>query len=116
MFRGPFRTRRTSTIARAVYDVCMYSERMQILISKDQRRRLEAEAQRRGTSVASVIRDALERQLEVPTVEQRQAAWERLKAMRTAARSQPTLTVDEIHELIHEERLENLPPFLRKKP
>jgi hypothetical protein len=41
----------------------MYSERLQILVSKEQRRRLEREAKRRGASVASVIRAAVDAEL-----------------------------------------------------
>jgi len=41
----------------------MYTERLQILISKEQRRRLEREAKRRKSSVASVIREAVEAEL-----------------------------------------------------
>lgn len=41
----------------------MYSERLQILVSKEQRQRLEREAKRRNSSVASVIRDAVEAEL-----------------------------------------------------
>jgi hypothetical protein len=41
----------------------MFTERLQILVSKEQRRRLEREAKRRKSSVASVIRDAVEAEL-----------------------------------------------------
>lgn len=41
----------------------MYTERLQILVSKEQRQRLELEAKRRKSSVASVIRDAVETEL-----------------------------------------------------
>lgn len=41
----------------------MYSVRLQLLISPEQRRRLEDEAKRRGTSVASVIREAIDARL-----------------------------------------------------
>ena len=46
-----------------VYLMRMYTERLQILVSKEQRRRLEREAKRRKSSVASVIRDAVETEL-----------------------------------------------------
>src|ERR1700736_293743 len=42
------------------YAVCMLNERLQILIRPDQRRRLEAEARRRGTSVAALVREAVD--------------------------------------------------------
>lgn len=38
----------------------MLSERLQVLIERDQRRRLEREAARRGTSVALLIREAID--------------------------------------------------------
>ncbi len=60
----------------------MLKERMQILVSTDQRRRLEREAQRRGTSVASVIRDAVDAQLGAITVEDRRAALDDILGMR----------------------------------
>lgn len=37
------------------------TERMQVLVPPDQRRRLERIARRRGTSVGAVIREAIER-------------------------------------------------------
>lgn len=41
----------------------MFTERLQILISKEQRQLLEREAKVRGSSVASVIRDAVDHEL-----------------------------------------------------
>jgi hypothetical protein len=38
----------------------MFTERLQILVSREQRRRLEAEAERRGTSVAALVGEALD--------------------------------------------------------
>lgn len=58
---------------------------MQILISSDQRRRLESEARRRGTSVASVIRDAVDAQLGGMTEDDRRAALDEIRAMRGRA-------------------------------
>ncbi len=43
-----------------MYAVCMYSERLQLLLTPEQKRRLEEEALRQGTSVAQVIRAALD--------------------------------------------------------
>lgn len=72
---------------------------MQILISTDQRRRLEREAQRRGTSVAGVIRDAVDAQLGSITVEDRRAAVDRIGALR----GRP-LSPDELNRIVEEER------------
>ncbi|MGI8594331.1 MAG: hypothetical protein ACR2ML_08215 [Solirubrobacteraceae bacterium] len=41
----------------------MLKERLQILVSRDQRRRLESEAQRRGLSVGGLIREAVDAHL-----------------------------------------------------
>ncbi|HXH59222.1 MAG TPA: CopG family transcriptional regulator [Iamia sp.] len=38
----------------------MLSERLQVLIDRDQRDRLEREAQRRGASVATLVREAID--------------------------------------------------------
>lgn len=38
----------------------MLKERLQILVDRDQRRRLNAEAKRRGVSVGSVVREAID--------------------------------------------------------
>jgi hypothetical protein len=66
-----------------VYLMRMYTERLQILVSKEQRRRLEREAKRRNSSVASVIRDAVEAELGGTSRQDRleaAAAISRLKA------------------------------------
>lgn len=60
----------------------MLKERLQILVSADQRRRLEREARRRGTSVASVIREAVDAQLGGVTPGDRRAALDGIRAMR----------------------------------
>lgn len=38
----------------------MFSERLQVLIDRDQRARLEATAHARGSSVATVVREAID--------------------------------------------------------
>lgn len=40
--------------------MCMLTERLQILLDGDRRRRLEQEASARGVSVAALIRDAID--------------------------------------------------------
>ena len=45
-----------------VYDIHMLNERLQILVSTEQRRRLEAESKRTQASVASLIRQAIDAQ------------------------------------------------------
>lgn len=80
----------------------MYTERLQILVSKDQRRRLEQEAERRGASVASVIRDAVETQLGTVTREDRLQAVQRIAALPAL----PYLPPDELQRMIDESRSE----------
>ncbi|HEX9774411.1 MAG TPA: antitoxin [Actinomycetota bacterium] len=57
----------------------MLSERLQILIDPGRRARLEAEARRRGVSVASLIREAIDRTFPA-TTQERLRAWERIAA------------------------------------
>jgi hypothetical protein len=84
----------------------MYTERLQVLITPDQRRRLEAEARHRGSSVATVVREAIDSTVVGPTREERIQAVEAIAAMKI-----PNLTVDEIEAIIDEERdsVVNLP-------
>ena len=46
----------------------MLSRRLQILIDEDRYRRLAARARSRRVSVATVVRDAIDRDLEVPSL------------------------------------------------
>lgn len=68
-----------------VYLMRMYSERLQILVSKEQRRRLEREARRRRSSVASVIRDAVDAELGGIAREDRMQAVETIAGFSGAA-------------------------------
>jgi hypothetical protein len=58
----------------------MLSERLQILIDPDRRRRLEDEAAARGTSVAALIREAIDASYPSTTDERRKAAARLLRA------------------------------------
>ena len=82
-----------------MYDMHMFSERLQILISADQRKRWEAEAKRRGVSVAGLIRDAVDRELGSINRADRTHAVEAIRAMKGRF-----LTVDEMDRVIEEER------------
>jgi hypothetical protein len=73
-----------ASIPADVYLMRMYTERLQILVSKEQRRRLEREAKRRKSSVASVIRDAVEAELGGFTSQHRKHAVEAISALRGA--------------------------------
>ncbi|HXF73824.1 MAG TPA: CopG family transcriptional regulator [Actinomycetota bacterium] len=83
----------------------MLNERLQILISGEQRRRLDAEAARRGTSVSALIREAIDRSLGGVRPEERMEALERIRAMRGRAPS-----TEEIERLVEEERRRAFPP------
>ncbi len=87
-----------------VYLMHMYSERLQILISKEQRRRLEREAKRLDASVASVIREAIDAQLGGVGVDDKRRAVGRIAAMRGA----PYLDPDELRREIDEGRAETI--------
>jgi len=82
-----------------VYALHMYSERLQILVTPEQRRRWELEAKRRGTSVAGLIRDSVDRDLGSPDGEGRASAVEAIRAMRGRF-----LPPDELDRLVEEER------------
>jgi hypothetical protein len=60
----------------------MLNERLQILVTAEQRRRLEHEAQRRDTSVGRVIRDAVEAQLGGVAQAARLDALDAIRALR----------------------------------
>lgn len=86
----------------------MLNQRMQILVSADQRRRLEQEAQRRETSVASVIRDAVDAQLGGVTADDRRAALGEILAMGGRA-----LPPDELDRIVEDERDEQLAEIVK---
>lgn len=60
----------------------MNTERLQVLLTPEQRRRLEAEARQQGRSVASLIREAVDARFGEPTREHRLAAFEAIKGMK----------------------------------
>lgn len=75
----------------------MYSQRMQILITPEQRRRLEDESRSTGVSVAALVRAALDaRYGSGPTREERMAAAEYLTTGGTAEH----IPIEELNELI----------------
>lgn len=82
-----------------MYPLHMFSERLQILVSPEQRKRWEVEAKRRGTSVASLIRDAVDRDLGSLDRGDRADAVDRIRAMHGRF-----LPPDELDRLVEEER------------
>lgn len=85
--------------------MCMLTERFQILFSPEQRKALEKEARRRGISVASLVRRAVDRELGTPDLEARARAVAEIRAMRGRF-----LAPDELEALIEEERLRSALP------
>jgi predicted DNA-binding protein len=77
----------------------MLTERLQILLAPEQRRRLDAEASRRGTSVAAVIREAIDAHLGVVTREQRLEAVEAIRR----ADAIPFVPPEELNRIAEEE-------------
>lgn len=91
----------------------MLDQRLQILVTSDQRRRLEHEARRRGTSVGRVVRDAVDAQLGGVTREERQAAFEAIVAMRARFLSPEDATPEGINRLAASEHDEAIDELLR---
>lgn len=85
-----------------VYLMSMFTERLQILVSKEQRRRLEREAKRRNTSVASVIRDAVDAELGGGSRKEKLAAVEAIRELPGI----PYIPIEELNRLIDDGRYE----------
>jgi hypothetical protein len=82
----------------------MFTERIQILVSKEQRRRLEEAARHRNASVASVIRDAFEAELGAGSPQQRLGAVDAIARMRAT----PHLPPDELARAIDDSHGEEI--------
>lgn len=78
----------------------MLNARLQILISPEQRRRLEAEAARRGTSVAALVREALDARFGATDPEARLRAVEAISRMRGTF-----LPPEELERVLERERV-----------
>ena len=74
--------------------MCMLKERLQVLIDREQRQRLEHEAAQRGTSVATLVREAIDLTFP-PTMPLRRRAAD-------AILDAPSMPTPEIDELLHE--------------
>jgi hypothetical protein len=71
-------------------------ERMQILLTPDQRRRLTQAARSQGTAVTALVREAIDEKFPPETTAQgRRAAADRLLAMRV-----PYIEPDELNRLL----------------
>jgi hypothetical protein len=87
----------------------MFTERLQVLMSKEQRRRLEAEAKRRRSSVGALIREAIDTRGAGANREERSRAIAEIKGMRGGRFLPPK----ELERVIDEER-EGLPGRARR--
>lgn len=87
----------------------MFSERLQILISSEQRRRLEAEAAEQGKSVAAVIREAVDARYGRPPRAERIRAMREIETMNARLPDDPA----ELDCMIDEGRLEEAEAGLR---
>ena len=93
----------------------MFTERLQVLMTKAQRRRLEDEARRRRTSVGALIREAIDaREGRAPLAERLRAVAE-LKAIARPAHGRAP-SVEEIERVVDEEREEWLARLLPARP
>jgi hypothetical protein len=81
-----------------VYAMHMYNERIQLLASKEQRQRWEREARRRGASLSSVIRDAVDAQLGETSRAEKIAAAESIAAIEGL----PAISVEEMNRVLAE--------------
>jgi hypothetical protein len=77
----------------------MLTERLQVLISRQQKRRLESEAQSRGESVGTLVRAAIDTLYGSDTTQdERVAAVERMRMAPVASRSFTPEELTRIHE------------------
>lgn len=88
-----------------VYAMCMLTRRLQILISPEQQRRLDAAAKRRGTSVAAIIREAIDVRLGQAPEEQRLRSVGEMRAARGGRFVPP----EELERIVEQERDDALP-------
>jgi hypothetical protein len=78
----------------------MLEKRLQILVTTQQRRRLESEAKRRGVSIGALIREALDARYESVTREDRLGAIDQIRKLSGGR----FLTPAEIEAVVAEER------------
>jgi hypothetical protein len=88
----------------------MFTERLQVLMSKEQRRSLEAEARRRRSSVGALIREAIDARGPAPNPEDRLRAVAEIKSMRGGR----FLSPGALERIVDEER-ERLPARARRR-
>ena len=84
-----------------MYAMSMLTERLQILVTRQQRRRLATEAQRRGSSVGELVREAIDSIVGEVSAEERQRAVEEIARMEPAKFVGPA-EMDRLIESEHE--------------
>ncbi|MGH2500384.1 MAG: hypothetical protein ACRDF0_09905 [Candidatus Limnocylindria bacterium] len=94
-----------------VYALLMLKERLQVLVRRDQRRRLEAEARRRRMSVGALVRDAIDASLGGIPEEERIRAVAEIRALRGGRFLPPS----ELERIVGEEREAVLRPSRRAR-
>ena len=91
----------------------MLNERLQILITSDQRRRLEEEARRRRVSVAGLIREAIYARFGAITPDDRLRAVEEIRGMESG-RFLPPDELGRQSDAEHDEAIEALLGRIRR--
>jgi hypothetical protein len=81
------------------YSMSMLKERLQVLIAREQRERLELEAAQRGTSVATLVREAIDLTFP-PTLPRRRSAADAI----LDAEPMPAPDLDELRRELDELR------------
>ena len=90
-----------------MYAVHMLSERLQILITPEQRRRLQSEARDRGASVGGLVREAIDARFGGFSREEKVKAVEAIAAMEGGHFIAP----EELNRMFEEERDEEFERF-----
>ncbi len=98
--RSPPRVSRTATFSDGMH---MYTERLQILVTPEQRRKLESEAEHRGESVGSLVRKAVDAAYDPVDRDGRRRALGELRAIGERNRG-IVLSPDELEALIEDAR------------
>lgn len=88
----------------------MYAERLQLLLTKEQRQRLDEEARRSGSSVAALVREAIDRHFKPTTADQRRDAARLLLERRVEF-----VAPDELRELV-DSRFDDEIPRVERRP
>ena len=89
----------------------MLSERLQILVTGEQRQRLEEQAGRLGVSVGKLVRDAIDETLGAATPQARLRAAEEIVAMEAVFHPP-----EELERILDEERGHAFPAVLEDRP